>query len=101
MRRRATRATEDRTNDDWLDAVISDPKQLTVLVQIHNNQSDVMKSCIRNEEGRWHASIRAVAALSLADVVCSLYDRWSDLVDELRGMLHEVISFLMSAKMCI
>jgi hypothetical protein len=37
-----------------LHAVIFDPKQLTVLIQKHNNQLDAAKRCIGDEEGPGH-----------------------------------------------
>lgn len=45
-----------------IDVVIVDPKQLTKLIQKHNNQSDVVRWCIGNEEG---ASIRVASQLHL------------------------------------
>jgi hypothetical protein len=50
-----------------LDAVIFDPKQLTVLIQKHNNQLDAAKWCIGDEEGRGHRRFHSggiIAALA-------------------------------------
>lgn len=46
----STEQRRDRCMVGLIDAVIVDPKQLTKLIQKHNNQSDVTRLCIGDED---------------------------------------------------